>query len=74
METKTMTEPTMSAARACSGFRYGANAAHSGDLGRVQGRSVSAAGLPVRERTAGIADFDAPTTGSVSHRLERPPV
>jgi hypothetical protein len=80
MKTMTTTGAAMTAAPVRDDVWYGANTAHSGDLGRVQGRSVSAAGMPVRERIAGLGsaaiadDFGAPTTGSVSHRLERPPV
>ena len=80
METMTTTAAAMSAARVRSDVWYGANTAHSGDLGRVQGTSVSAAGMPVRERTADLSQeivagtFGAPVKGSVYLRLEGPPV
>lgn len=71
--------PAMAAACATSdAVWYGSNTAHAVDRVRVQGRTVSAAALGMRDRVVaggktafGIA---VPTTGSVYPRLEGPPV
>ncbi len=72
-------KPAMAAACATSdAVWYGSNTAHAVDRARVQGRTVSAAALGMRDRVVaggktafGIA---LPTTGSVYPRLEGPPV
>ncbi len=57
---------------------YGSNTAHAVDLRQVQGRTVSAADLGMRDRAvAGDATgfgIAVPSTGSVYPRLEAPPV
>ncbi|GGL30665.1 hypothetical protein H9L10_09210 [Phycicoccus endophyticus] len=77
---KTMSTTGMTAtaaARAQDAVWFGSNTAHAVDLGRFQGRSVSATGLGARDRVAadragfGIA---VPTTGSVDPCLDGPPV
>jgi hypothetical protein len=81
METTTKNAAAMTAA--CVSYaavRIGATTAHAGDLGRFQGRTMSAAGIAVRDRAAtptvglGVVAMDAPTQGSAHPRLEGPPV
>ncbi|WP_299440967.1 hypothetical protein [uncultured Phycicoccus sp.] len=79
METTTKTAAAMTAAHVtCDAVWIGANTAHSGDLGQVQGRGVSAFGTTARDRAdqvgVVVAGIDAPTQGSVYPRLEGPPV
>lgn len=73
--------PAMAAARTTllDAVWYGSNTAHAVDRGRVQGRTVSAAGFGTREAVgtgvkAGLDIATAPSTGSVCPRLEGPPV
>ncbi|QKE84028.1 hypothetical protein [Arthrobacter sp. NEB 688] len=78
---KTMTTngTAMAAAReAGTTVWYGSNTAHAVDLRQVQGRTLSAADLGMRDRVVagtqagfGIA---LPSTGSAYPRLEAPPV
>ncbi len=66
--------PAIAAADATSyALCHGSSAPMAGDLGLVQGRTVSAVGIATRERVAGF-DATVPTTGSVYPRLEGPPV
>lgn len=64
MENTTKTAAAMAAARVTSDVLFRAGAAHSGDLGRVQGSGVSVSGIATRDRFA---------PASVSS-LEGPPV
>lgn len=79
MKTTTTTAAAMTAVRAtCDAVWLGANTAHSGDFGQVQGRSVSAVGDSTRDRVGVVAldviGIGAPAKGSVYPRLEGPPV
>lgn len=79
MKTTTNTAAAMTAARVTfDAVWLGANTAHSGDLGQVQGRGVSAVGTTARDRVGVVAfdvtGIDAPNQGSVYPRLEGPPV
>ena len=75
---KTMSNGATAMVAACpttDAVWYGSNTAHAVDLGRVQGRSVSVAGLGARVRVDAFAGSGiAPTTGAVGLRLERAPV
>jgi hypothetical protein len=79
METTMTKEMAMSAVRdICTRPWRGANTAHAGTFRSVQGRTVPAAGVDVRDfqvtnlRITG--DATAPITGVVYPHLEAPPV
>lgn len=81
MEKTMSTNGTPAMAAACAtpdAVWYGSNTAHAVDLGRVQGRTVSAAALGMRDRAVAAVQagfgIAVPTTGSVYPRLEGPPV
>ncbi|MBM6400726.1 hypothetical protein [Phycicoccus sonneratiae] len=81
MEKTMSTNGTPAMAAACTtsdAVWYGSNTAHAVDRAQVQGRTVSAAALGMRDRVVagGTAGFGIalPTTGSVRLRLEGPPV
>ena len=77
MTTMTSTPATAAACTTTDAVRYGSTTAHAVRLGRVQGRTVSAADLVIREREGAGADAvvaftAAPAMGHL--RLEGPPV